>query len=58
MDHLWRALKEHISANCQFKNSDEYADFAAPRLRSLGDRETLRKAGVLSKHFWLRSRLK
>ena len=55
MDHLWRALKEKISANYQFKNIDEHADFAENWLRFLSDHETLRKAGVFSKHFWLQS---
>lgn len=55
MDHLWRALKEKISANYQFENIDEHADFAENWLASLSDHETLLKAGVLSKHFWLQS---
>lgn len=55
MDHLWRALKERISANYQFTNIDEHADLAEQWLRSLSDHETLCKAGVLSKHFWLQS---
>ena len=54
-DHLWRALKEKIAANYQFKNIDEHADFAENWLRFLSDHETLRKAGVFSKHFWLQS---
>jgi hypothetical protein len=58
MDHLWRALKENISANYQFKNIEEHSDFAERWLRSLSDHETLRKAGVLSQHFWLQSFLK
>jgi len=55
MDHLWRALKEKIAANYQFKNIDEHADFAENWLRFLSDHEPLRKAGVFSKHFWLQS---
>jgi hypothetical protein len=55
MDHLWRALKDKISANYQFKHIDEHADFAENWLRSLSDHETLLKAGVFSKHFWLPS---
>jgi hypothetical protein len=58
MDHLWRALKEKISANYQFTNIDEHAACAEPWLHSLSDHETLRTAGVLSKHFWLQSFLK
>ena len=55
MDHLWRALKAQISANSQFKSIDEHANFAENWLRALSDHETLLKAGVLSKHFWLQS---
>ena len=58
MDHLWRALKEKISANYQFNTIDEHADFAESWLYSLSDHETLLKAGVLSKRFWLQSFLK
>ena len=55
MDHLWRALKAQISANSQFKSIDEHANFAENWLRSLSSHETLLKAGVLSKNFWLPS---
>ncbi len=55
MDHLWRALKAQISANYQFKSIDEHANFAETWLRSLSSHETLLKAGVLSKNFWLQS---
>jgi hypothetical protein len=55
MAHLWRALKDKISANSQFKSIDEHADFAENWLRSLSNHETLLKAGVFSKNFWLQS---
>jgi transposase len=58
MDHLWRALKGNISANYQFKHIEEHADVAERWLRALSDHETLRRAGVLSKHFWSQSFLK
>ena len=58
MDHLWRMLKEKISANYQFATIDEHAALAEHWLHSLSNHETLRKAGVLSKHFWLQSFLK
>ncbi len=54
-DHLWRALKDNISANFQFKSIDEPTDFAENWLLSLSNRQALRKAGVLSKNFWLQS---
>jgi hypothetical protein len=55
MDHLWRALKDKISANSQFKSIDVHADFAENWIRSLSSHQTLLKAGVLSKNFWLQS---
>jgi transposase len=55
MDHLWRELKDDISANYQFKSIDEHADFAEQWVQSLSNTEALRKAGMLSKNFWLKS---
>jgi transposase len=53
MDHLWRALKENLSANYQFKGIAEHTDCAENWLFSLSNRPTLLKAGVFSKNFWL-----
>lgn len=55
MDQLWKELKGNISANYQYASIDEHADHAADWLLSLRDQSALRKAGVLSKNFWLRS---
>jgi len=55
MDHLWRELKAHISANFQFPSIEEHADIAETWLLSLSNRDALRKAGVLAKTFWLHS---
>lgn len=55
MDQLWRELKDDISANYQFQNIDEHADFAEDWIFSLSKSEALLKAGVLSKNFWLQS---
>jgi transposase len=55
MDQLWKELKGNISANHQFSSIEEHADYAERWLLSLSDQEALRKAGVLSKSFWLRS---
>ena len=55
MDQLWKELKGTISANHQFSSIDEHADHAEGWLMSLTNKEALRKAGVLSKNFWLRS---
>ncbi len=54
MDHLWRELKDDISANYQFKTIDEHADFAEDYILQLSNREALRRAGILSKNFWLK----
>lgn len=55
MDQLWKELKGRVSANYQFPNVDEHADYAEDWLLRLTAKEALRKAGVLSKNFWLRS---
>ena len=55
MDQLWKELKGNVSANYQFSSIDEHAEYAENWLLSLTDKEALRKAGVLSKNFWLRS---
>ena len=55
MDQLWKELKGHVSANYQFSDIDQHAEYAEQWLLSLTDKEALRKAGVLSKDFWLRS---
>lgn len=55
MDHLWRELKDDISANYQFKSIDEHADFAEEYILRLSNRRAQRRAGILSKNFWLSS---
>jgi transposase len=55
MDQLWKELKKNISANYQYTSIDEHADYAEQWLLSLSNKEALRKAGVLSKNFWLKS---
>ena len=54
MDHLWRGLKQRISANRQYRTVDEQADWAEQWVLGLTTRQALRKAGVLSDRFWLR----
>lgn len=53
MDQLWKELKGKVSADHQFSSIEEHADYAERWLLGLTDKETLRKAGVLSKNFWL-----
>jgi hypothetical protein len=55
MDQLWKELKGQVSANYQFVSIDRHAQQAEEWLLSLPKREALRKAGVLSKNYWLRS---
>lgn len=55
MDHLWREVKDDISANFQYKNIDKHADAAERWIRSLTWTVALSKAGILSKNFWLNS---
>jgi transposase len=55
MDQLWKELKGKISANYQYASINEHADEAESWLRSLTNKEALRKAGILSKNYWLQS---
>jgi hypothetical protein len=55
MDQLWREMKGNISANFQYSNIDEHAAFARDWIMSLTGTEAKRKAGILSKSFWLKS---
>ncbi len=55
MDHLWRELKDDISANYQYSSIDEHADCAENYVLELSNRQALCRAGVLSKSFWLKS---
>jgi transposase len=55
MDQLWKELKGEVSANYQFANIEDHARQAEEWLMTLTKREALRKAGVLSKNYWLRS---
>jgi transposase len=55
MDQGWKELKGQISANYQFASIDQHARQAEEWLLSLSKSEALRKAGVLSKNYWLQS---
>jgi transposase len=48
MDHLWRALKQYISANRQYPSVDAQAQHAQDWVLGLSDHQALRKAGVLA----------
>ena len=53
MDHLWRHVKGQGLANRATMSIDTSADMACQYLFDLSPRERLKKAGVLSGHFWL-----
>lgn len=53
VDHLWRGLKNTLAANRQFASVEELAAHAERWVRALTPTQTLRKAGLLSKHGWL-----
>jgi transposase len=54
VDHLWKELKRLVAANRQFPTIDDEADHAERWFLGLTPREALRKAGILSKDFWLK----
>jgi DDE superfamily endonuclease len=54
MDHLWRELKRLIAANRQAASIDALAADAAAWVLRLTPQQARRKAGMLSKRFWLR----
>lgn len=53
MDQLWRHMKAEVLANQPPRPIQESADLACEHILALTPRERLRKAGVLSGHFWL-----
>jgi hypothetical protein len=52
-DHLWRHVKGWGLADRATVSIDTSAEIACQYLLDLSPRERLRKAGVLSGHFWL-----
>lgn len=57
MDHLWRDVKQNVCANRQDTSIDALVMRVLRHLQRLPPRAVLRKAGVLSRRFWLRSAL-
>jgi transposase len=53
VDHLWRHLKKDILANEPLPDLKTTLKHACAYLDDLSPRERLRKAGILSGHFWL-----
>jgi DDE superfamily endonuclease len=54
VEHLWRALKKDVCANRQDESIDMLVAHALHYLQDAPPRSVLRKAGVLSRRFWLR----
>lgn len=55
LDHLWGHGKDEISANKQYESIDDDVGRFIRYLQGLSSREALKKAGVLSDAFWLKS---
>lgn len=55
MDHLWRHLKRDVSANLQYKTIEEHVQIARAYVLQMTKQDALRKAGILSENFWLKS---
>ena len=54
MDQLWRELKRLVAANRQARSVDALASEAAAWVLGLTPQQARRKAGMTSKHFWLK----
>jgi hypothetical protein len=55
VDHLWRHGKERVCANRQYDTIEEQVHHFLHYLEGLSVEETLRKAGILSADYWLKS---
>ena len=55
MDHLFKEVKADISANYQYRNIDEHTACAETYILALKNKQALKRAGILSKNFWLKS---
>lgn len=53
MDDLWKEAKRCVSANRQSPTIDDHAQAVENWILGLTRRQALRKAGILSKNFWL-----
>ena len=58
MDHLWKELKADISANYQYQSIEQHADVAKEYTLILTKKQALKRAGILSKNFWLKAFVK
>jgi transposase len=53
VDRLWKCAKQKVCANRQYRSIDDQEDRFIDYLQALSGHEALRKAGLLSKNFWL-----
>ncbi len=58
MDHLWKELKADISANYQHQTIEQHADVAEEYTQMLTNKQALKRAGILSNNFWLKTFIK
>jgi transposase len=58
MDHLWKELKSDISANYQHQSIEQHASVAEEYTLMLANKQALKRAGILSKNFWLKAIIK
>jgi transposase len=54
IDHWWRDAKKLVCTNRQYADIDDQAKRFVTYLQGLSPHQAMRKAGMLSKHFWLK----
>jgi DDE superfamily endonuclease len=57
MDHLFKEVRADVSANYQHQNIEQHAVQAERYILNLTNKQALKKAGILSKNFWLKNLL-
>lgn len=55
MDNLWKELKAGISANYQYQSIQQQADVAEEYTQMLSGKQAMKRAGILSENFWLKT---
>jgi hypothetical protein len=55
MDHFWKEIKADISANYQHASIEQHTSQAVDYALQLSNQKALKRAGILSKNFWLKS---
>lgn len=57
VDQLWRSVKADVSANYQYQTIEQHAQAVEEYVHRWTKKQTLTKAGVLSKRFWLKEKM-